>query len=228
LRGLVFRRFDRIIAVNEQLRAMFVEKFGVRPERVRVILPHVLPGEPPKAGLPEKIESFLAAHESVLLSMGWLEPEYDFALQIRALGAVRRHFPGVGLLILGEGRLGPELRAQAGASGYSGDILLAGDLPHQTALAVMSRCRMFLRTTWYDGDSISVREALHYGIPVIASDNGMRPQGVTLIQGRSEQALVDAIGNVLAAGAPVERSADRLADDSHIRAVHELYRELFG
>ena len=38
----------------------------------------------------------------------------------------------------------------------------------------MSRITIFLRTTLYDGDSISVREALHLGVPVIASDNGMR------------------------------------------------------
>jgi glycosyltransferase involved in cell wall biosynthesis len=226
LRGFVFRRFDRIISVNEQLRTMFVERFGVRPERVRVILPHVLPGEAPEAALPEKVERFLASHDSVLMSMGWLEPEYDFALQIRALGAVREKFPGVGLLILGDGRLGPDLRAQSDASGYGDHILLAGDLPHEAALTAMSRCRIFLRTTWYDGDSISVREALHFGIPVVASDNGMRPAGVTLIPARSERALEEAIERLLRGGDGPVRASRSPGDDSHIRSVLKLYSEL--
>lgn len=38
----------------------------------------------------------------------------------------------------------------------------------------------FLRTTATDGDSVSVREALHFGTPVIASNAAERPDGVIL------------------------------------------------
>ncbi len=54
-----------------------------------------------------------------------------------------------------------------------------------------------LRTTWYDGDAISVREALHFGVPVIASDNGMRPEGTHLIPARDLEALVAAAEKIL-------------------------------
>ena len=45
----------------------------------------------------------------------------------------------------------------------------------------MADCTILLRTTLYDGDAVSVREALWIGTPVIASDNGMRPEGVRLV-----------------------------------------------
>ena len=56
---------------------------------------------------------------------------------------------------------------------------------------------LMLRTTWYDGDAISVREALHFGVPVIASDNGMRPKGTHLIPARDLEALVAVAEKIL-------------------------------
>lgn len=41
---------------------------------------------------------------------------------------------------------------------------------------------LFLRPTWTDGDSISVREALYYNVPVVASDICIRPEHVTLFK----------------------------------------------
>jgi hypothetical protein len=59
------------------------------------------------------------------------------------------------------------------------------------------RCDLLLRTTRYDGDSISVREALHLGIPVIATDNEMRPPGVHLIPKADLKALCSMVEAVL-------------------------------
>jgi glycosyltransferase involved in cell wall biosynthesis len=191
-RGFVLRRFDRVIGVNAALVNMFVERFGVARERVRLILPHGLPASPPPVPFPPAIEEFFAAHTHVLLSMGWLQEEYDFPLQIRALGPVRQKFPGAGLLILGEGILERQLRDQIAATAYAEHVLLPGDVPRGLSLAITNRAGILLRTTLYDGDSISVREALHFGTPVIASDNGMRPPGVSLTPIGDLEKLVEA------------------------------------
>jgi len=223
LRGFVFRRFGRLIAVNEQLAKMF-ERFGVPSGRIRVIAPHVLPGTLPGATLPEKLETFFAKHNPVLLSMGWLEPEYDYPLQIRALGRVREWHPRAGLLILGDGRLKGELLAQIESSGYGSDVMLAGDVPHEAALAALARSDVFLRTTLYDGDSISVREALHLHTPVIASDNGMRPAGVRLVKMADLDAAVQGILAQLERGREAPPQLER--DDRNAAAVGDLYREI--
>ncbi len=226
LRGFVFRRFDRIIAVNQALRDMFVEKFGVPAGRVRLIRPFALPERAPEVKFPPQVEAFLGAHDKVLVSTGWLEPEYDFPLQIRALGAIRERHPGAGLMILGDGRLKERLRGQIRCTGYSEHVLLAGDVPHDVAMAVLARCDVYLRTSWYDGDSVSVREALHFGTPVVASDNGMRPADVTLVPTSDLNALVEAVSAALAGGRRPSPATG--ADDSGIRAVLDLYRELSG
>jgi glycogen synthase len=223
-RAFVFRRIHRLIAVNEQLRRLFVEQFGVAAERVHLILPHSLPAGIPNVALPDEVEQFFSSHQPVFLSMGWLEPEYDYSLQIRALGLVRQSYPRAGLLILGEGRLRPQLEQEIAAASCPEDVLLAGDLPHEIALAAMARPDLFLRTTHYDGDSISVREALHFGTPVIASDTGLRPDGVRLVPMRDEEALVGAILAQLKEHKPPRRAPE--AHEENIAAIHHLYENL--
>lgn len=44
-------------------------------------------------------------------------------------------------------------------------------------LSVLPHCKIFLRSTWSDGDALSLREALASGIPAVASDCVDRPAG---------------------------------------------------
>jgi hypothetical protein len=91
-------------------------------------------------------------------------------------------------------------------------------------MEAMLRSRVMLRTTLYDGDALSVREALRLGTPVIASDNGMRPEGVRLIPKADLTALMRAIG--LELQGPVTPKAASGGDEGNIKAVFEFYREL--
>lgn len=222
-RGFVLRRFDRLIAVNAALADLFL-RFGAKPGRVRVILPFVLPDHLSGDPLPEPLAAFYGAHQPVLVSMGWLEPEYDFELQISILAKVRQRWPNAGLAILGEGRLRPDLERARLASGCADHILLAGDQPHEVALQAIAGAGTFLRTTFYDGDSISVREALHLGTPVVASDNRMRPPGVILFPARDGAALCAAIDDALTQERPA--AGVRGSGRRHIEEVLALYKEM--
>ena len=198
LAGFVLRRFDGLIGVNPEIISFF-QRLGVAPSRTRLIYPHsFLPEENPANTLPESLAAFFSAHNPVLISVGLLEPEYDLALQIEALAQVRQKFPSAGLLLIGSGSLEQELRGRIGACSYTKHILLCGDVPHAITMAAISRANLMLRTTLFDGDAVSIREALHLGTAVIASDNGMRPSGVHLIPKSDLAALLRAIEDRLA------------------------------
>jgi glycosyltransferase involved in cell wall biosynthesis len=211
LRGWILRRFDHVIAVNQELGAMF-RRFGVRPERLSVIEPHAVGALPALQREDERpaIDRFTKEHAPLLLSVGLLEPEYDVPAQVRALESLRTSHPGAGLLLIGSGSLEQELRALIDASSAREQILLSGDVPHRRTLQAIASCSALLRTTLYDGDAISVREALALGTPVIATDNRMRPAGVHLVPPSSDTALQAMILRVLAA----PRIAVTDADDS--------------
>jgi glycosyltransferase involved in cell wall biosynthesis len=220
----VLRRFDGVIAVNEEI-VSFLHKVGVRPQRVRCISPYAFPPKDPSADLlPPYLASFLEKHHPVLLSVGLLEPEYDLPLQIETLPLVRQKFSDAGLLLIGSGSLEASLRAKIDASPSAQHILLAGDVPHAATMEAVSRSRLMLRTTLYDGDALSVREALQLGTPVIATDNGMRPPGVRLIPKSDSRALLRAIDEALQH--PAERKEQACHDESNLQAVFDFYRDL--
>ncbi len=58
---------------------------------------------------------------------------------------------------------------------------------------VLKSGNIFVRPTNTDGDSVSLREALHYGMPTVASDAVPRPEGTILFRNRDLQSMVSAI-----------------------------------
>jgi len=222
-RGFVFRRFDRIIGVNRELEDLF-RRFGVPESRIRMIFPHAISVDAFETSLPDHLARFFETHTPTMVTVSGLEPEYDLPLQIEVLGEVRRQFPDAGLVIIGAGSLEAEVRKQIQSRSYAEHILLCGDVPHSITLRAIAESDIFLRTTLYDGDSISVREALLAGTPVIATDNGMRPAGTYLIPCSDRNALRQAIERVLTQDAPRQTWSD--TGERNIEEVFELYQEL--
>jgi len=225
LAGFVLRRFDGLIGVNSEI-LQFFHKLGVPLYRTSLIYLHsFLSDNRSLTELPEPLRSFYACHDPILISVGLLEPEYDLPLQIEGLGAARKKFPWAGLVIIGSGSLEGALRSKIAAQPHADHILLCGDVPHPATMQAIARARMMLRTTLYDGDSVAVREALHLGTPVVATDNGMRPAGVKLIPKSNTSVLLQAIDEELTIGA-LTRSVAPVTDQSNLKAVVDFYAEL--
>jgi glycogen(starch) synthase len=223
--GFVLRRFDGLIGVNSEILAFF-HRLGVPANRTRLIYPHAfLAEDTPSATLPEPLGLFYARHNPVLISVGLLEPEYDLPLQIEAIGHVRKEFPNAGLLMIGSGSLEQNLRGLIAAHADAEHILLPGDVPHAVTMQAILKATAMLRTTLYDGDAVSVREALHLGTPVIATDNGMRPEGVRLIAKSNLTSLLQAIEEEAETPSTSRKEPQGINEDN-LRAVLDLYRSL--
>ena len=226
LQGWVLRRPEAVIAVNAEIASWF-RRLGVDERRIRLICPFAPVAVPREGPQRADVRRFIASHGPVLTTVGLLEPEYDLALQVRAMESIRRQHPNAGLAIVGSGSLEPQLRAQIAAHPAAGHILLCGDVDHADTVGLIASSDIFLRTTLYDGDSVSVREALQIGVPVIASDNGMRPDGVVLIPRCDESALVEAINRTL--GRPRRDPAGGVsAPRESLDEILNLYRQVLG
>jgi glycosyltransferase involved in cell wall biosynthesis len=225
LRGFVFRRLDGVIAVNPEIAAL-LRRFGVPPRRIRTILPFSVTPPDPGLALPEPLRNFLKTHKPVLSTVGLLEPEYDLPMQIETMARIVERFPQAGLIVAGAGSMEEELRRRIEAKSYARNILLYGDMPRAVTLQVLLESDALLRTTLYDGDAVSVREALYLGTPVIATDNGMRPPGVIPIPVSDPDRLRDAIFETLADGGPrIPVAGD---GQENVRAVVEFYGDLLA
>jgi hypothetical protein len=92
---------------------------------------------------------------------------------------------------------------------------------HDTCLDLMSRSQIFLRPTFQDGDSISVREALALGVPVVASRIGSRPPGTILFHPGDLQDLLSKVELAWAM-----EPGDRVVADNSLDHLLELYRQV--
>jgi glycosyltransferase involved in cell wall biosynthesis len=129
-------------------------------------------------------------------------------------------------MILGSGTLENEIRELIDSKKYFASILLAGDVDHEITLSLIERSDVLLRPTYFDGDAVSIREALFLDTPVVATDNGMRPAGVDLISmpPRAET-LAAKVVEVLS-----DKTRQNFQDDingwENIEAVIDVYKEL--
>ncbi len=223
LTGFVFRRFRRIIAVNDRIADVF-RRYGVREDSLFVIRPFALKQPDENIVVPPEIENFYASHSPVLLSVGGLETDYDPIFQVSAMKDILADFPDAGLVLVGSGSMLDEVESIKTESGYGSNILIAGNVEHAVTLKLIGDADILLRTTFFDGDAIAVREALFLGTPVIATDNKMRPEGVHLINIGNSAGLVRQIKNVFPAKAESHQNRD--ADTDNIREVIALYKNI--
>ncbi len=224
VRGFAFRLYDRIICVNAEMIAMF-KKFGVGENRLRHIYPYSFDVPPEDTPVPQNLKDFLNVHNPLLVNIAQLETHYDLALQIDVMEKVLENFPNAGLIIIGAGSLEEDLRARIKSKPYSSKVLLCGDVARIVTLKIIQKSDLLLRTTLYDGDAISVREGLFLGTPVIATDNGMRPEGVYLVPISNLPALHAAILKVL--NNKSERQSGNDNGKKNIEEILNLYDELY-
>lgn len=223
IRGFIFRRFSRIVVVNPLLADVF-EHYGVANEKIRIIYPFVHKAPDKNVAVPDDLARFARRSNPFLLTVGLLEHEYDLFMQIDAIGEMLKDLPNAGLMIVGSGSLEAKLRAHIAAKSYTDKIFLTGDVEHAVTLHLINGADILLRTTTFDGDAISIREALFLDTPVIATDNGMRPDGVHLISIGDKQALIETIKAITYL--PRKEKSRMPSDKKNIHEVLSLYDEV--
>jgi glycosyltransferase involved in cell wall biosynthesis len=159
-----------------------IERYGIQPEKVVAIATFSSQYLDFKvAPLPADAESFLASHYPVIFSYVSFRPEYRLELLREAMASYRKSYPTAGFIWLGF----PD-KEFSGAKEFAKDwpeaerqsLLLLGNLTHDQFLTLLTRSRINLRTPACDGVAASVLESLALGVPVVASENGRRPDGV--------------------------------------------------
>jgi len=170
----------------------------------------------------------------LVISVGRLAPEKDYPTLLAAL----ERLPGAQLLLVGEGRSLPELKALAARPGLAGRVCLAGVRHDVPRLLAASDC--FALSSLSEGVSKSLLEAMACGLPVAATAVGGTPEVVLaertglLVPPRDPQALAVALGRLLAdedyaaelGRAGRRRVQEHFSLEAMLSAYARLYRRL--
>lgn len=178
---LLYPRLDRIIAVSSGVAADIEALSGVPRHRIQVIRNPVITPEMARQATADCPHPWLRPDQPpVILGVGRLEYQKDFATLIHAFALVRRT-RACRLLILGEGRERASLEALGERLGVAADLDLPGFEPNPYAFMV--RAKLFVLTSRWEGSPNVLTEAMAIGIPVVATDCPSGPSEL-LEQGR--------------------------------------------
>ena len=130
---------------------------------------------------------------------------------IKALPDIRRRVDGAALVIVGGGPHGEHLHRLAREAGVTEHVVFTGGVPSAELPAHYAMADVFAmpcRTRGYgmdvEGLGIVFLEASASGVPVVAGCSGGAPETVRdgetgrLVDGRSHDEIVDAVGSILA------------------------------
>jgi len=236
--------YSSVICVNPEIRSALLETapFGhgsetqcadtePRPEGAvqqpigqrMEVLPAFLSAESRDGAVDSEVRAWIERHQPLCSTVLFFRPEYGFDLLVAGLARLKCHYPSLGCLVMGSGEQLAEAKRRIHEASLDENILLLGDVDHDACLALMSACDVFLRPTLKDGDSISVREALSLGVPVVASRVGTRPSGALLFHPGNVEEMVAKIELALKA-----RRGNRAPTVGCMDRLMEIYRQVDG
>jgi glycosyltransferase involved in cell wall biosynthesis len=158
---------------------------------------------------------------------------HEYLLQ--AAVGLRKEIPGVRFVLVGQGPLEQEVRAQVRHHGLDDTVIFAGhrsDVPR-----VVRACDVFAMASLYEGLSIALLEAMAVGTPPVVTDAGGQAEVVgdgrdgLVVAPRQPEALAAAIGSLLRDPARRDRlgrAARERAASFDIRASVERAEEVYA
>jgi glycosyltransferase involved in cell wall biosynthesis len=179
--SVLFRASSRIYCNSEAVKNVLLTT-GIRGERVEPI-PHFSAYyvEFTPVPLPAEVEEFLRNHDGVFFSYVCFRKEFALTLMAETVKHFRQVFPKIGFVMVGPpDREMDAMKAFLKQAGIEDVVCLLPSVPHDLFLTLLSRSLAYIRTPMTDGVSASVMESLKLRVPVLATDNGTRPAGVSL------------------------------------------------
>ena len=199
---------DRIVTLTEGARRDLVTNFAVPDELISVMLTNaVVP--PAMANRIEQWDGEAGRENDLIVCVGRLSPEKDQRTLIRAM-SILPAAPHWRLAIVGEGPERPALEALARELGVADRTVFTGEVADP--FGFMTRARLAVCASVYEGLGNAIIEALACGTPVVSTDCPYGP--AEILQGGRYGALTpvgDAAAMAAAIAAALRADPDRAA-----------------
>lgn len=228
-----YRHADAVVCISKGVADDLARNFGIPKERMQWVPNPVVASELQRRAAEDVEHPWLAPGEPpVVLGVGRLTEQKDFATLIRAFAQVRRLRPAR-LVILGEGELRAQLEALIRDLHLEEDVVLPGFIPNP--FAWMRRADVFVLSSLFEGCGNVLVEAMACGTPVIATNCPSGPAEIlqggtygTLVPVGDVQSIADAVVDVLDNSTDPGPLAKRAADYSVTRVSQHYWEVLSG
>lgn len=234
---IALRSTTALIAVNSDIRD-FCVSIGVDPEKIFLIpafIPPVLREEEMNE-LPKDIRDFLDTHDPVISANAFAikffngEDVYGIDLCIELCNNLKQRWNTIGLVFFlpQSGDAGYFNRLQQRLADYHlQDNFLFVTRPYPFYPLLM-KSTVFVRPTNTDGDALSLREALFFGVPSVASDVVTRPEGTILFKNRDIRDFTAKVQDVLENPPYYRQRLNSSPPDDYSAGIVRVYQKVAG
>jgi glycosyltransferase involved in cell wall biosynthesis len=215
----LYTRADRILAVSEETADSLAAASGIARDRIVVLHNPVVSEALEKAAAQPLHHEWVEGPYRLLVAVGRLAPQKDFATLLRAFALLHRKRDATRLVIIGGG----EERTQLEALAAELDVDQAVDFIGFDANPYrwMARADVFVLTSLWEGLPTVIIEALACGATIVATDS---PSGPAQIIGRDGTlGYLAPIGDAQAIAEKLDYALDHKLDPDALRAASRQY-----
>jgi len=200
-----FRRADHLICVSQPIANFMNERLGIDKSKLSVIPAYLPPTQAEKSEhhIPNEVSEFISGREKMIGTHGWFgyfvngDHVYGFDHIARLAQEISDSGRNIAMYTVISGNYEDAHRDKIKALQENlSDNWMIIESPFSCA-ALYEKTDLFIRPTVTDGDSVSIRECISAGVPVLASDAVPRPKQCQLYKSRDYPQLSKSFWSLL-------------------------------
>jgi glycosyltransferase involved in cell wall biosynthesis len=211
---------------------------GIKPENVNdEIIPCFIPPRA-RAGnifkLTEELQNFISSHRPLITANAFRisfynnEDLYGIDLCIDLCANLKQTHPDIGFVFclptIGDYDYFNKMMRRVREKDIEDNFLFVTEPCEYHA--ILMRCDIFVRSTNTDGDSVSLREALYFKLPSVASDAIPRPVGTVLFKNRDADDLTSKVEHILGNYSFYKSKLETLKLEDNTEKILRVYYKL--
>jgi glycosyltransferase involved in cell wall biosynthesis len=238
-RELIARRADAFVCVSGEDRRRMIEVEGIDPEKIRLV-PNAIPAPAAAGDRNVRRELGIESGEPVVGTVCVLRPQKALDVLLRSAALLRREFPRIRVLVIGDGPERRRLESMRAALDLEGTVELLGqrsDVPDLIAALDVA-----VSSSDYEGTPLAVMEYMAAGLPIVATRVGGVPELIDsgvhglLVEPREPERLAASIAELLRDRVAAQEMGERARDrqrrefdlDVAVERLAALYEELYA
>lgn len=167
LLSLALRRSDKVVTVSKKLSKDIRDKFSLKLNPVTI--PFVRLGR-------ESISRHSKHKNQIIITVARFDSQKDHQTLLRAFKNIVSEYPSARLWLIGDGPLRQEMKHLAKSLGIQNKTSFYGWVQNPEKL--LSKSKVFVLSSFWEGFPLSLLEAMRMGIPVVSTNCNYGPSEI--------------------------------------------------
>jgi len=222
------------IAVGPHIKKNLIN-LGFNPKKIEIIPAYITPlvEEEDINAIPEGVWNFIDSHNPIISANAFRidffnnQDRYGIDMCIDLCANLKNAYPKIGFVFclpdIGDYEYFQKMKQRIIEIGIENNFLFQ-TRPHQL-YPILMKSEVFVRPTNLDGDAISIREALYFGVPSVASGVVARPRECILFKSRDIKDFTLKTKDVLDNYKYYKKKLDKVKIEDNAEEVIKVYQK---